>query len=162
MAHAPSFACHAFVQRQRLTLGGECVRQSTRWQSLQQASSARRHPGWAGRQCPLLPGVTKEENVAGAFSLTASVWLLTALIVVLPLGRILYRLGFSVWWARLALIPLFNLIGLWWLAYMEWPISMPARDGEKECSEAQWKEFRELERQRRPRSLGGVWHGARP
>jgi hypothetical protein len=88
--------------------------------------------------------------VPGAVSLTAIMWLLTALIVVLPLGRILSRLGFSGWWALLTLILLFNLIGLWWLAYREWPISEPARDGEKDWSEAQWKEFRELEGHRQP------------
>jgi hypothetical protein len=31
---------------------------------------------------------------------------------------------------------------------------VPARKGEKEWSEAQWKEFRKLERQRRPLSSG--------
>jgi hypothetical protein len=36
-------------------------------------------------------------------------------------GRILNRIGFSPLWAILMFIPLLNLIGLWILAFSEWP-----------------------------------------
>ncbi len=42
-------------------------------------------------------------------------------VVVYPLGRILGRIGLSPLWSVLAFIPLANLIGLWVLAFAEWP-----------------------------------------
>jgi hypothetical protein len=50
--------------------------------------------------------------------------LIIALIViaaVIPVVRILRRLGYSGWWAVLAPVSPFNLIGLWVLAYAKWP-----------------------------------------
>jgi hypothetical protein len=51
-------------------------------------------------------------------------WVFFILMVALtlyPIGRILGRLGFSPFWSVLALIPLVNLIGLWLLAFIDWP-----------------------------------------
>ena len=42
-------------------------------------------------------------------------------VVLYPIGRILGRLGLSPFWSVLALIPLVNLIGLWLLAFVDWP-----------------------------------------
>lgn len=42
-------------------------------------------------------------------------------IVLYPIGRILGRLGLSPFWSVLALIPIVNLIGLWLLAFVDWP-----------------------------------------
>jgi hypothetical protein len=39
-----------------------------------------------------------------------------------PVARILGRLGYSKWLSIVALIPLINLIGLWILAFVRWPI----------------------------------------
>ncbi|KZK84834.1 hypothetical protein PsW64_01615 [Pseudovibrio sp. W64] len=47
------------------------------------------------------------------------VWIL---VVVIPIARILNRLGFSRIWTILAFIPLVNLIFLWILAYVHWPV----------------------------------------
>ena len=44
-----------------------------------------------------------------------------AAVVLYPTGRILSRMGFSPFWSILAFIPLFNLIGLWIVAFAEWP-----------------------------------------
>jgi hypothetical protein len=42
-------------------------------------------------------------------------------VLIYPIGRILGRLGFSPFWSVVAFIPLFNLIGLWVLAFVDWP-----------------------------------------
>jgi hypothetical protein len=49
------------------------------------------------------------------------VFLVMAALVIYPLGRILGRLGLSPFWSILAFVPLFNLIGLWVLAFVDWP-----------------------------------------
>lgn len=51
-------------------------------------------------------------------------WLMFAIAVVLviyPVGRILGRIGFSPLWSIVAIFPLFNLIGLWIVAFTDWP-----------------------------------------
>ena len=51
-------------------------------------------------------------------------WLLFTVIVAVilyPVGRILNRIGFSPFWSVLALVPLANLVGLWVLAFSDWP-----------------------------------------
>jgi predicted PurR-regulated permease PerM len=44
-----------------------------------------------------------------------------AIFMLPPVMRILRRLGYSRWWALITLFPLFQLIGLWVLAFIEWP-----------------------------------------
>ena len=44
------------------------------------------------------------------------------MLIVIPLWRILTRVGFSGMWALLALFPVVNLILLWFLAFADWPI----------------------------------------
>lgn len=51
-------------------------------------------------------------------------WVIFAIfvaVVLYPVGRILNRIGFSPFWSVLMLIPLVNLIGLWVLAFSDWP-----------------------------------------
>ncbi len=51
-------------------------------------------------------------------------WIFFAVMVVLliyPVGRILGRMGLSPLWAIVAFIPLVNVIGLWVLAFADWP-----------------------------------------
>ncbi|MBP0633115.1 MULTISPECIES: hypothetical protein [unclassified Cupriavidus] len=43
------------------------------------------------------------------------------LVLLYPIGRIPMRIGFSPFWAILAFAPILNLIGLWLLAFIEWP-----------------------------------------
>jgi predicted PurR-regulated permease PerM len=60
--------------------------------------------------------------VATGFGVTH--WLFfAALVAVLlyPIGRILNRVGLSPFWSVLALVPLINMIGLWILAFVDWP-----------------------------------------
>lgn len=45
-----------------------------------------------------------------------------------PVARILRRLGFSGWWALLALIPWLNIVALWVFAFVRWPIEPKAGD----------------------------------
>lgn len=58
--------------------------------------------------------------------------LLTMLIVLVavlvPVGRILGRAGFSPWWCVLAVVPIVGLIGLWIFAFVAWPsVDQPTR-----------------------------------
>ena len=51
-------------------------------------------------------------------------WIMFTLFAVLfiyPIGIILRRIGYSPFWCLLALLPLFNIIGLWLLAISPWP-----------------------------------------
>ncbi|RTM04458.1 MAG: hypothetical protein EKK31_16845 [Hyphomicrobiales bacterium] len=51
-------------------------------------------------------------------------WVIFALMITVllyPIGRILSRVGLSPLWAILAVIPVVNLIGLWVLAFADWP-----------------------------------------
>lgn len=49
------------------------------------------------------------------------VYLAVAVVLLYPIGRILTRIGLSPLWAVLALVPLLNLLGLWVLAFVDWP-----------------------------------------
>lgn len=51
-------------------------------------------------------------------------FVIMATLILYPIGRILGRIGLSPFWSVVALIPFFNLIGLWVLAFTQWP-----RDG---------------------------------
>lgn len=44
-----------------------------------------------------------------------------AAAILYPFGRILARLGFTPFWAVLALVPIVNVIALWALAFAPWP-----------------------------------------
>jgi hypothetical protein len=49
-------------------------------------------------------------------------FLVVAVLLLYPIGRILMRIGLSPLWAIVALVPLLNLIGLWLLAFVDWPV----------------------------------------
>lgn len=55
------------------------------------------------------------------------VFLLTIVAVLYPIGRILNRLGMSPFWSILVFIPMVNLIGLWVLAFADWPRDVDKR-----------------------------------
>lgn len=44
-----------------------------------------------------------------------------AILILYPIGRILGRIGFSPFWSIVAVVPLVNLIGLWVMAFTDWP-----------------------------------------
>ena len=48
-------------------------------------------------------------------------------VLVWPAARICGRLGYSPWLAALVLVPLGNLLLLWFLAFTEWPIERSPR-----------------------------------
>jgi hypothetical protein len=56
-------------------------------------------------------------------------WLLFLVIAVAPFWRICTRVGHTPWLSLLVLIPLLNLIFIYWLAFGEWPIDKHAADG---------------------------------
>jgi len=43
------------------------------------------------------------------------------LVICIPVARILSRVGYSGWWALLAVVPPVNVIMLWVFAYADWP-----------------------------------------
>lgn len=48
-----------------------------------------------------------------------------------PIARIIGRIGFSRWMVILAFVPIANLVFLWVLAYVKWPVEFqndPAAD----------------------------------
>lgn len=44
-------------------------------------------------------------------------------LIAFPIAKILGRLGFSRLWCIVAIVPVLNLVGLWALAYVDWPIA---------------------------------------
>jgi len=67
----------------------------------------------------------------GAYTLphlTTTQLVIIAIIVILaiiPSVIILRRLGFSPWWAIIAPLSPLNIIGLWVLAFVKWPVEDP-------------------------------------
>jgi hypothetical protein len=50
-----------------------------------------------------------------------STWLILTIIVVIPFWRICQRVGHSPWLSLLILLPLINLIFIYYLAFATWP-----------------------------------------
>ncbi|MFI4877953.1 MAG: hypothetical protein ACHP9U_03755 [Steroidobacterales bacterium] len=48
-------------------------------------------------------------------------WLIFAVIAVVPFWRICTRVGYSPWASLLVLLPLINLIFIYYLAFSAWP-----------------------------------------
>jgi hypothetical protein len=48
-------------------------------------------------------------------------WLVFAVIAVVPFWRICHRVGHSPWLSLLVLVPLINLIFIYYLAFGDWP-----------------------------------------
>jgi hypothetical protein len=48
-------------------------------------------------------------------------WLIGAVIAVVPIWRICKRVGYSPWLSLLVVIPLVNLIFIYYLAFSQWP-----------------------------------------
>ena len=55
------------------------------------------------------------------FVIFALVTIVGFIIVGIPVGIILRRLGYSEWFALVTFIPFGALVGLWVLAYARWP-----------------------------------------
>ena len=48
-------------------------------------------------------------------------FIITAVVVLYPIGQILGRIGLSPFWSILVAIPFVNLVAIWVLAFSEWP-----------------------------------------
>ncbi len=48
-------------------------------------------------------------------------WIIMIAVMVIPVAKILRRIGFNQWWAAVAIVPMVNLIFLWVLAFIDWP-----------------------------------------
>jgi hypothetical protein len=53
-------------------------------------------------------------------------WIVIAILIVVPTWRILRRIGFSGWWSVLAVVPLLNVILLYVVAFAPWPLERRA------------------------------------
>ena len=70
-----------------------------------------------------------------------------AAAVIVPVARILKRVGITPWVSVLALFPFVNLFGLWFFAFSSWPSDSAGVEQEAEWSEADKEKFRQLMRQ---------------
>ncbi|TMQ02324.1 MAG: hypothetical protein E6J91_52575 [Deltaproteobacteria bacterium] len=48
-------------------------------------------------------------------------WLIVAVIATVPFWRICKRVGYSPWLSLLILLPLVNLVFIYYVAFAEWP-----------------------------------------
>jgi len=67
--------------------------------------------------------------------------------IIVPVARILKRVGITPWVSVLALVPIINLLGLWLFAFNPWPSDSAQAESAAEWSEADKEKFRELMRQ---------------
>ena len=50
-----------------------------------------------------------------------SSWLIIAVVAIIPFWQICKRVGYSPWLSLLIVLPLVNLIFMYYLAFSEWP-----------------------------------------
>ncbi len=55
-------------------------------------------------------------------------WIVYAILVIVPAWRILRRMGYSGWWSVLAVVPGLNVVLLYVIAFASWPAER-ARSG---------------------------------
>ena len=61
---------------------------------------------------------------------SATLSVLLAILVCWPVARIAGRVGFSRWWALVALIPVVNLVLVYVFAFVKWPADQGAENAE--------------------------------
>jgi hypothetical protein len=49
-------------------------------------------------------------------------WLIVAVLAIIPFWRICTRVGFSPWLSLLIMVPLANIIFIYFVAFSEWPM----------------------------------------
>jgi ABC-type glycerol-3-phosphate transport system permease component len=47
--------------------------------------------------------------------------ILPTILSVVPIVRIVQRAGFSGWWTLIILVPVANMVALWYFAFTQWP-----------------------------------------
>lgn len=65
-----------------------------------------------------MPHITTGESI---------VIVIIAILVIIPAAMILRRLGYSPWWAIIAPISPLNILGLWIIAFVKWPVETPVK-----------------------------------
>ncbi len=65
----------------------------------------------------------------GGFGFWGLGWPIMAAIAIIPFWRICSRVGLSPWLSLLLLVPLANLIFVYYLAFADWPSQRGPRDG---------------------------------
>ncbi len=70
----------------------------------------------------------------GFWMLNPVVMLVVALLVVVPVWRICVKAGYSGWLSLLVLVPIANLLLLYFLAFAEWPVERRASPPPSELS----------------------------
>jgi hypothetical protein len=58
-------------------------------------------------------------------------WVVIAILIVVPTWRILRRVGFSGWWSVFAVVPVLNVILLYVVAFAPWPQERSASGTER-------------------------------
>lgn len=56
-------------------------------------------------------------------------WIVGAIVVVIPMWRICDRMGHPGWFSIAALIPLLNVVLLYYLGFADWPRDRPTPGG---------------------------------
>lgn len=58
----------------------------------------------------------------GTFSIVHWIIVLAAMLAtIIPVAKVLGRVGLSPWWSILSVIPIIGWFGIWALAYARWP-----------------------------------------
>jgi hypothetical protein len=55
-----------------------------------------------------------------------SAFLVTYLLILIPVWRIVSKAGYSGAWSLIMFVPLINLIMIWVFAFSRWPVEAPA------------------------------------
>lgn len=58
----------------------------------------------------------------GSLSIWHWVVVLFAVATVIPVAKVLSRVGLSRWWAILMFVPIVGWLGIWVFAYARWPL----------------------------------------
>lgn len=72
-----------------------------------------------------MPG-TSEGMPMGSYQFGPIMWIVFAIIIILPFWMIFSKAGHSKWLSLLMVVPLANVIAIYYLAFSEWPSLMKA------------------------------------
>ena len=75
-------------------------------------------------------------GAAGINVVESLIIFLLLIAIVLPFRRIFGKAGYSPWLGMLILVPLINLIALYFLAYSQWPALSPKRARASDSAES--------------------------
>ena len=73
-----------------------------------------------------MPGVG-EEMPMGFFPFGPIMWLVFAIVIIVPVWAIFSKAGYSKWLSLVMVVPIVNIIALYFLAFSTWP-SLQQRD----------------------------------